>query len=77
MSFVQIILESSGGAPLNIQAAKDAPKREEDEEGQREAEEEPRAEADGVCLREVALPHSHQYEVDTCPCQGAHTSYRR
>lgn len=74
MGFVQVSRESVAGAPTAVQEANNGPQWKENRESQRKPEEEPFVERDGVSLREIALPHPSQYEVDTCPCEGAHPS---
>lgn len=77
MGFVQISREDPTRPLFAVQEAKYGPQSQENQQSQREPEEEPCAEADGIGLREITLPHSSQYEVDTCPRKRAHPSHGR
>ena len=77
MGSIQISRERVSRTSFEIQTTEYGPERKEYEQSHWEAEEEPRVEADWMFLREIALPHAHQYEVHTCPRQGAHAAYGR
>lgn len=74
MGFVQVSREILARTPGTVQEAKYGPQRKEHEDSQWEAEEEPFGEGDGVSVRVIALPHPDQYEIDTCPGEGANPS---
>ena len=71
--FVQISRQSRTCTPGAVQAAENSPQGKENQQSQREAKEEPCIKADGVCLWEVALPHSYQYEIDASTGESAHS----
>lgn len=77
MGFVQIGRERLAGALPAVEQAKYGPQGHENDAGQRKREERPGAEANGIGFREIALPHPHQYQVDTCPRERAHPAHRR
>lgn len=72
MGLVEERREIPPQSSCTVQPTEDTPQSPEDDDSQWEPKEEPLAEANGPRLREVALPHAHQYQVYTCPRQRAH-----